>query len=235
MPLWRTVGPRRRQGEERAAGARPREGAPCLAGSRAGARSLVASPAVALGVGASAKLLQIRSRACSWGLRQRPLSHRRSEPSPQRGEWLHDTSDVRRKSVRVRRRKSGGGRRGRGGGVGEAAGFDKVRRFALSRASLLEKDKFWVATLSVGAECDQLVNIYNFAVRCDRMWPNTQWHRVYTGSGNVPYVQFGSVSNFIPEPRCSKSAVGLQTRRRKMGCTRGPVGRAESDWSYAMS
>ena len=47
---------------------------------------------------------------------------------------------------------------------------------------------------------------------------------VYTGSGNVPYVQFESVGDFIPEPRCSKFAVGLQTRRRKMGGTRGSVG-----------
>ena len=88
---------------------------------------------------------------------------------------------------------------------------------------------------SVGAECDQLVNICSFAIRCDRRWPSTQWHRSYTGSGNVPYVQFGSVSDFIPEPRFSKFAVGLQTRRRKMGCTRGLVGRAKSDRSYAMS
>ena len=27
---------------------------------------------------------------------------------------------------------------------------------------------------SVGAECDQLVNICSFAVRCDRRWPSTQ-------------------------------------------------------------
>ena len=57
---------------------------------------------------------------------------------------------------------------------------------------------------------------------------------VYTSLGNVPYVQFESVGDFIPEPRCSKFAVGLQTRRRKMECTRGPIGRAESDRSYAM-
>ena len=38
---------------------------------------------------------------------------------------------------------------------------------------------------------------------------------IYTGSGNVPYVQSGSVDDFIPEPKCSKSVVGLQTRRRK--------------------
>ena len=47
---------------------------------------------------------------------------------------------------------------------------------------------------------------------------------IYTGSGNVPYVQSGSIEDFIPEPRCSKSIVGLQTRRRNEGCTRGPVG-----------
>ena len=58
---------------------------------------------------------------------------------------------------------------------------------------------------------------------------------VYTGSGNVMYVQFESVGDFIPESRCSKFAVGLQTRRRKMGCTGGPVERAESDRGSAMS
>ena len=47
---------------------------------------------------------------------------------------------------------------------------------------------------------------------------------IYTGSGNVPYVQSGSVGDFIPEPRCSKSVVGLQTRRRKEGYTRGSEG-----------
>ena len=45
-----------------------------------------------------------------------------------------------------------------------------------------------------------------------------------TGLGNVPYVQFKSIGDFIPEPRCLKFAVGLQTRRRKMRGTRGPVG-----------
>ena len=40
----------------------------------------------------------------------------------------------------------------------------------------------------------------------------------------MPYVQFESISDFIPEPRYSKFAVGLQTRMRKMGGTRGPVG-----------
>ena len=33
----------------------------------------------------------------------------------------------------------------------------------------------------------------------------------------MPYVQSGSVGDFIPEPRCSKSVVGLPTRRRKEG------------------
>ena len=47
---------------------------------------------------------------------------------------------------------------------------------------------------------------------------------VYTGSGNVPYVQFKSVGDFIPEPRCSKFAVGLQTRESKMRDIRVPVG-----------
>ena len=35
--------------------------------------------------------------------------------------------------------------------------------------------------------------------------------------GNMPYVESGSVGDFIPEPRCSKSVVGVQTRRRKKG------------------
>ena len=96
---------------------------------------------------------------------------------------------------------------------------------------VLELCEFFVS-IYVSTESDQLVNICSFIVRCDRRWPSTQWHRVYTGSGNVPYVQFGSVSDFILEPRCSKFAVGLQTRRRKMGCTRGPVGsgRKGQEW-----
>ena len=39
----------------------------------------------------------------------------------------------------------------------------------------------------------------------------------------MPYVQFESVGDFIPKPKYSKFAVGLQTRRRKMGGTRGLV------------
>ena len=39
----------------------------------------------------------------------------------------------------------------------------------------------------------------------------------------MPYVQFESVGDFIPEPRCSKFVVGLQTEERKMGGTRDPV------------
>ena len=69
----------------------------------------------------------------------------------------------------------------------------------------------------VGAESDQQVNICSFVIRCDRRWPSTQRHRVHTGSGNVPYVQFELVDDFIPGSRCSKFAVGLQMRRRKMG------------------
>ena len=69
----------------------------------------------------------------------------------------------------------------------------------------------------VGAKSDQLVNICHFAVRCDRMWPSTQWHMIYTGLGNVPYVQFQLVGDFIPEPRCLKFAVGLQTSGNKKG------------------
>ena len=33
----------------------------------------------------------------------------------------------------------------------------------------------------------------------------------------MPYVQSGSVGDFIPEPRCAKSVVGVQTRRRNEG------------------
>ena len=43
---------------------------------------------------------------------------------------------------------------------------------------------------------------------------NDTW---FISSGNVPYVQFESVGDFIPESRCSKFAVGLQTEGRKMG------------------
>ena len=51
----------------------------------------------------------------------------------------------------------------------------------------------------------------------------------------MPYVQCGSVGDFIPEHRCSKSVVGLQTREKEMGCPVDPVGRAEIDRSYAMN
>ena len=40
---------------------------------------------------------------------------------------------------------------------------------------------------------------------------------VSTGSGNMSYVQFQSVSDFIPEAGCSKFAVGLQTSGNKKG------------------
>ena len=90
----------------------------------------------------------------------------------------------------------------------------------------------------VGAKSDQQVNICSFAMRCDRMWPSTRWHMIYTGLGNVPYVQSRSVGDFIPEPRCPKSIVGLQTRRRKEGVQEarsGPTGRAEGDRNFALS
>ena len=63
----------------------------------------------------------------------------------------------------------------------------------------------------------QQVNICNFAVHYDRMWLSTQWHMIYTSSGNVPYVQFRSIGDFIPEPRCSKFAVELQMNGNKKG------------------
>ena len=55
---------------------------------------------------------------------------------------------------------------------------------------------------------------------------------IYTGSGNVPYIQSGSVGNFIPESRCSKSILGVQTRRRKKGVYKrfGQL-RPEVSWS----
>ena len=40
----------------------------------------------------------------------------------------------------------------------------------------------------------------------------------------MPYVQFELAGDFIPEPRCSKFVVGLQTRGSKMGGIRGLVG-----------
>ena len=40
----------------------------------------------------------------------------------------------------------------------------------------------------------------------------------------MAYVQFESVGDFIPELRCSKFVVGLQTSGNKMGGVRGPVG-----------
>ena len=60
---------------------------------------------------------------------------------------------------------------------------------------------------------------------------------VYTGSGNVPYIQFELVDDFIPEPRCSKSAVTNEKEKdgvhERSGRT--PVRRAESDRSFVMS
>ena len=89
-----------------------------------------------------------------------------------------------------------------------------------------------LTTYFVSAKSDQHINIYSFVVRCDRMWPSTQWHMVYAGSGNVPYVQFESVGDFIPKPRCSKFAVGLQTRGSKMGVSdvRSDSGLKGQEW-----
>ena len=39
----------------------------------------------------------------------------------------------------------------------------------------------------------------------------------------MSYVQFESVGDFIPEPSCSKFALGLQTEGRKIGGTSGSV------------
>ena len=76
----------------------------------------------------------------------------------------------------------------------------------------------------VGVKCGRQVNIYSFAVHCDRMWPSTRWHIICTGLNNVSYVQFQSVGDFIHEPRCSKFVVRLQTSKEYEGGVRGPVG-----------
>ena len=39
----------------------------------------------------------------------------------------------------------------------------------------------------------------------------------------MPYIQFESIVDFIPEPKCSKFDVRLQMEGRKMGGTRGLV------------
>ena len=40
----------------------------------------------------------------------------------------------------------------------------------------------------------------------------------------MPYVQFESIGDFIPEPRCSKFVVGLQMEGSKIGGASYPVG-----------
>ena len=55
----------------------------------------------------------------------------------------------------------------------------------------------------------------------------------------MPYVQFESIGDFIPEPRCSKS-VGLQTSGNKMGVSEvqsdsGPKGRERRELLRALS
>ena len=99
---------------------------------------------------------------------------------------------------------------------------------------------YWQAKVLVGAESDQYVNICSFVVCCDRRWSSTQWHRVYTGLGNVPYVQFELIGDFISEPRCSKFAVRLQTSGNKMGCQEvrsnsGPKGQEWRELQRALS
>ena len=56
----------------------------------------------------------------------------------------------------------------------------------------------------------------------------------------MPYVQFESIGDFIPEPRCSKFVVGLQTRGSKMGVQEvrsdsGPKGLERRDLLRALS
>ena len=56
----------------------------------------------------------------------------------------------------------------------------------------------------------------------------------------MPYVQSESVEDFIPEPRCSKLAVGLQTRGSKMGVQEvwsdsGPKGQERQELLCALS
>ena len=48
----------------------------------------------------------------------------------------------------------------------------------------------------------------------------------------MPYVQSGLVSDFIPKPRCSKSEVGVQTRRRKKGVYKR-FGRLQPEGSWS--
>ena len=84
----------------------------------------------------------------------------------------------------------------------------------------------------VSAESDQQVNICSFAVRCDQRWPITQWHRIYTSSDNVPYVQFESVGDFIPKPRCSKFAVGLQMSRNEKGVLEARSDSEPNGWGW---
>ena len=58
---------------------------------------------------------------------------------------------------------------------------DKIKRLSMNVAfkfncskglSFLALGK--IVYLYVGAKSDQQVNIYSFAMRCDRMWPSTQ-------------------------------------------------------------
>ena len=88
-------------------------------------------------------------------------------------------------------------------------------------------------SISVGGKRGQQLNIRSFAVRCDPTWPSTRWHGIYISLGNVPYIQFQSVGDFIPDPMCSKFIVGLQTSKE----WEGVLDRSDSDpsgWEWQM-
>ena len=63
--------------------------------------------------------------------------------------------------------------------------------FHQNSAKLFVKTSLSMQSIHVGAKSDQQVNICSFAARCDRIWPSTQWHRIYTGSGNRPGSSWG--------------------------------------------
>ena len=61
---------------------------------------------------------------------------------------------------------------------------------------------------------------------------------IYTGSGNVPYVQFGSVGDFVPEPGARSLQWGYKREGERWGVQEvrsAPTGRTESDRNFATS
>jgi len=50
---------------------------------------------------------------------------------------------------------------------------DERSQVLVYKENKMKKGIFMVSH-TVGAKSDQQVNIYRFAVRCDRMWPSTQ-------------------------------------------------------------